>query len=244
MEVLRRVLSLSATEARLLIKDYKGTPTRRQPVRLREVRLKAFRLPYKTEPMKRMHMDYLKGRGFDPYFLEKEWGLLGTGPLSTMDKLKYKFRILVPIFWGGSQVSWLTRDATNKQKLKYMVCPKDRERVDHKTIIYMHPDFDGSKCIVVEGVTDVWKLGREAVGTFGIKYTPAQVRVLADMFEEVSILFDTSDPEAPKQARKLKADLSFRGTIVDILKLPDASDPGSLTQEQANKFMEEWRGNR
>lgn len=73
----------------------------------------------------------------------------------------------------------------------------------------------GDSCIVVEGVTDVWRLGPGAVATFGIKFRPAQVAMLARHFKTIHVLFDP-EPAAQAQARKLATDISRLGCAVKI----------------------------
>ena len=195
----------------------------------------ALKLPPASEPLTERHKRYLTRRGFDAELLEKKYGLLGTGPSSTLDGIDYKHRIVIPIMWEGELVSFQTRDITNKSKLKYVACPGFRERVDHKTILYGDGKWDRDKpVIVVEGVTDAWKLPWQTVAVFGIQFKLEQCRVLANLFREVIVVFD-EDPQAIVQSKKLTAKLDMMGVRVrsEFIK----GDPGDMEHDEALYFV-------
>lgn len=195
------------------------------------MRAKAHRLPSNCEPLQANHRHYLENRGFDPDYLEKTWKLLGTGVYSKLDFIDYKFRIIIPFIWEGKQVSFDSRDITGKDPGRYKACPKDRELIPHKEIIYGKQECWGESGILVEGPTDVWRLGINSFAVSGIKYTPKQVRVIAQHFKRVAVCFD-ADPQAKVQANKMIAELKFRG--VDAFRVDIEGDPGSMAQEDAN----------
>jgi hypothetical protein len=197
---------------------------------------KEYRMPSGTGPLEENHRRYLERRRFDPDRLEREWNLVGTGPVSRLDSLDLKFRIIIPVLWNYSAVSFTSRDITDKHPAKYITCPKDRERIFHKTIIYGRQEKWGRTGICVEGPTDVWRLGSSACATFGIKYTPAQVRQIAKAFKRVAIMFD-NESEATKQAKSLVADLKFRG--VDAFRVEIIDDPGSMSQAEADYMVKQ-----
>ena len=195
---------------------------------------KNHKLPTGVTPLLPQHQSYLEKRGFDPDQLEKEWGLVGTGPVALLDDLNYKHRIIAPIYWDGQRVSFQGRDITNKHPLKYMACPQIREIMDHKTVLYGRQDSWGETGIAVEGITDVWKLGKYAFGTFGIKFKNEQLRIIGKSFKRVAIIFD-DDPQAIKEAKILEAELCFRG--VDAFRIDIEGDPGGLSQDDAKHLV-------
>jgi len=183
---------------------------------------------------------YLNKRGFDWDRLIKEYGVLGTTPSSQLDNgegkiIPYSYRILTPIFWQSKQVTFQCRDYTDKQILKYMACPKLREIIHHKHIIYPQPKT--RKGIIVEGTFDVWKLGKGSHAVLGIEYTREQVRIIANAFDEVMILFDP-EPQATVQANKLKQELLFRGVKAHVYTDLD-TDPGDLSEDDAKHLVNE-----
>lgn len=195
------------------------------------------RFPSGVVPLQDVHRRYLERRGFDPDLLERRWNLLGTGPVSLLKHINYKHRIMIPYFWNGEQVSFDSRDITNKSSSKYIACPKAFEKISHKEILYGNQERWNSRMgICVEGPTDVWRLGDQSFATSGIKYTPKQVRLIAKTFRRVAVMFDAGEPIAKEQGRLLTADLRFRGCDafqVDI----KSGDPGSLPQDEANYIV-------
>ena len=234
-----KLLKISEQKAKQIIRQYKGiVKTKQAKVTIRR---KAHRLPSNTEPLSARHKNYLIDRGFDADYLEQKYGLLGTGPVSSLDGINYKFRIVAPIYWSGKQVSFQGRDITDRSKLKYITCPKDRELVFHKDILYMNEgslpsDITVSKYtgICVEGITDVWRFGDSAFATFGIKYTHAQVRLIASLFKRVAVVFD-DESQAIVQANKLVGELKFRG--VDAWRVSVDGDPGAMKQTDADSLV-------
>jgi hypothetical protein len=236
---LSKVLKCSIDKAKEINRAYLGTVSK-SPERKRAIRTKAHKLPTDTGPMEQRHHRYLQKRGFDSEFLEHEWQLLGTGPCSKQDFASYAHRILAPIFWEGKQVSFQARDITNKSDTKYKACAIDRELIHHKHILYCHPELDWNEVvIVVEGITDAWRLGRQAAATFGIAFTPEQVRALSQKLKKggrrAVVLFD-DDPQAITQADKLVAELQFRS--IDCKKHIIEGDPGGMDQSEVPSLLD------
>lgn len=181
--------------------------------------------------LEKPHRTYLHSRGFDPDELEQEWELKSTG-----HKGKYKFRIIAPINLDGKPVSYQGRDITERQDAKYKACPKEEEIVHHKHTLYGIDKAKGKTVIVVEGITDVWRIGPGTVGTFGIEFTMSQVRMLADRFDKHFIYFDP-EPQAQAQADKLGILLEGMGKEVEIL--TGKGDPGEMDSREARELKVE-----
>ena len=231
-----KLLNIPEQEARTIIKQYGllvPKLTKEPQVR---IRVKAHRLPTNAEPLQTSHRKYLTNRGFDPDLLERTWNLLGTGPVSLLDKINYKHRIIIPFIWNGQQVSFDSRDITNKSRSKYMACPKDRELISHKEILYGKQEYWKETGICVEGPTDVWRLGKNSFCTSGIKYTSKQIREMSKRFKKIAVIFD-DDPQATIQANKIVAELKFRG--VDAFRVDIEGDPGSMKQEDADYLVKQ-----
>lgn len=231
-EVIATLLHVSEYEAAQIIRSYGGF-VRTKKVEV-TIKLKAFKTPPGILPLIDKHKSYLKKRKFDPARLEELWGIQSIGPVSKLDEINYSHRIFIPIYWSGKLVTFQARDTTGKHPLKYLACPKDRELVNIKHIIYGKPEYWGDIGICVEGVTDVWRLGPNAFCVFGIKFTPAQVRVIKQNFKRVAVMFD-DDPQAQVEAKKLISELRFRG--VDAWNVEVEGDPGGLPQEVADGLV-------
>jgi hypothetical protein len=235
-DTISKLLGVNLAAARKIIKTYDGETSFIQKEPKVITRAKAFKLPSGVDKMETMHRIYLDKRGFDPEQLEKDWGLLGSGPVSILDELNYRFRIIIPFYWDDKIVSFDSRDITGKHKSRYMACPKERELIPHKEILYGRQDKWKETGILVEGPTDVWRMGTSSCAVSGIKYTPKQVRLLTKIFKRIAIMFD-DDPQAKIQANKIVAELKFRG--VDAFRVDIKGDPGGMKQSDADYLIKQ-----
>lgn len=179
---------------------------------------------------------YLINRHFDPTKLLEEWGVYSTGITG-----KYKFRIVIPIYFKDRLVSFTTR-AVYPAETKYLSCPMQYEVVHHKHILYGMDKAKGDRVLVLEGPTDVWRFGPGSVATFGIKYTPQQLLLLARTYKHVTVMFDPED-QAQAQAHKLCAELLGLGIdakMHDVWEVDSsADDPADVDQSAADSYMAE-----
>ena len=238
-----KLLNQSEREAQGIIRQY-GLYLQQRTVKKPIVKVE-HRLPSNVEPLGARHRGYLEKRGFDSYKIEREWNITGTGPISLLDKINFRFRLIIPIIWDNQQVSFTSRDVTDKSELRYITCPKDREIIEHKHILYGIQENWKSTGICCEGPSDCWRMGTSSFACFGIKYTNEQLRKIAKNFKRVAVFFDT-DPQADIQAKKLVADLRFRGVDAfqviwkgGLLEAMQGTDPGSLKQEDADYIVKQ-----
>ena len=188
-------------------------------------------LPHGTANMRINHYRYLKSRKFSVPRMIKYWKLMGINHLGP-----YKFRIIAPIYLDGVLVSYQGRDITGKSPLKYKACSKDDEVIHHKHIVYGMDHVKNRKACIVEGITDVWRIGPGCVATFGMQFTPQQVYLLAQRLDEAWILFDAGDTEQ-EQAKKLAYELTAFG-IKTSLVLLDEGDPADMNHSQVTEIRE------
>ena len=116
-------------------------------------------------------------------------------------------RLIIPIYYRGKMVGWQARaiyEVDWKQSLfpKYYTAPGTPRR----EILYNIDNAAKYKTgIIVEGVTDVWKVGPQAVCTFGANMTLDQQRLFKKNFKDNNgVLF--YDPDI-KDAMKEKVDI-------------------------------------
>jgi len=232
-KVVRALRGSSWTEAKRLVSAYGGEEAYKTK-RAREAKEKEIEvvLPKGSGPLIEQHRVYLVARYFDPEALEDIWGLLGTNHLGP-----YKWRIIAPILFGGKLVSYQGRDITGRSDKKYKACARDSEQIHHKQVLYGY-DLADRDVLVVEGVTDVWRMGPGSVATFGIKYTPAQVKLLSQ-FRRVFVWFDEEDPEAEEKNLQLASELTALGVDSEVIRAGIEGDPGDLNQKDADYVMRE-----
>ena len=195
--------------------------------------------PSDTQSLTSKAKKYLIGRNYDSDKLAQTWGLLSTGHTGF-----YKHRILAPIYQQQQLVSYQCRDITSKHPQKYLACHQEEEIIPHQHCIYgIDQAIDRyRKCIVVEGVTDVWRLGPGAIATFGISFTKQQAKLIAMNFNIVFIMFD-SESQAQEKAEELGFLVgSAFNNPVEVINLPflvNEIDPGDLPHNIANDIMKE-----
>lgn len=231
-----KLLKTNEKEVRKILKNYDCIAPIGADKEIEQNQLE-HKFPSGIMPLQKNHRKYLEGRNFDPDKLEQEWGLLGTGPISLLDKIDYRFRIIIPFIWDEQQVSFDSRDITGQHPSKYMACPKSRELIPHKEILYGKQSKWGRTGIILEGPTDVWRFGTCAAATSGIKYTPKQVRLIAKTFSRVAVCFDGGESQAINQANLLVGELKFRG--VDAFRVDIEGDPGSMEQSEADYLVKQ-----
>lgn len=242
VETLSQVLGVSPSKVREILQQYRINISRGKRKEEAKVSIFPMKYPKPNSPLTPRYKEYLAKRGFDPDRLEKEWGLLQTGPVSLLDDISYSHRILIPIRWDGEVVSFQGRDITGKSDRKYLACPKRREKVHHKNILYGKQEVwrDSRAIIVVEGVADVWRLGEHAAATFGIEFKMEQVLQLAKHHNRFFVIFD-EEPQAQKQARELATKLKALGKEAYIEKV-DTKDPGEMKPEDARHLVRDLLG--
>lgn len=234
IDVVKALLHCSYEQARETVKQYRERSVEEEQTRKKKRNVSRFEtvLPPEAGELSERHKKYLVGRNYDVDRLVSVWGLKGTGPVG-----RYKHRILAPIYFRSKLVSYQGRDITNKSELKYKACAKEDEAVEHQTILYGYDyAIENDACIVVEGIADVWRLGKGAVSCFGTSFTMEQVNLLIKSFYKVYILFDSDDANAIIMAEQLASLLSAAGKSVEILEL-DEGDPGEMKQSEADQLM-------
>lgn len=234
--ILSLLLHLSIKETKEIIKQYGFTLSSQDMAKKIIVGSKEFKFPSGTQELSPAHKKYLEGRNFDPEKLIKTWRLMSTGPTSTLNKTEYKNRIIIPYEWDDKIVSFDSRSIslTASHEKRYKACPKEFEIIEHKHILYGKQREWKDKMVLVEGPTDVWRLGTHSFAVSGIQFTNEQVRYVSRVFKRVAVCFD-EDPQATIQAIKIVAELKFRG--VDAFKVDIKGDPGSMSQEDADYLI-------
>lgn len=228
------LLKVTEQEARIILKRYDITAPAYQVAKIKPIKTRIAQLPYGLCTLTPLHLNYLKKREFDPDKITRIWSIIGTGPMSQLDNIDYKHRILIPYIWDGEQVSFTARDVTGKNPVRYRSCPADYERVAHKDILYGKQEAWGHTGICVEGPTDVWRFGLNSFATSGIEYTARQVRLMSSLFHRIFVVYD-DDPQAIVKGKELVSELKFRG--VDAYHVPIVGDPGGMKQDDADHLV-------
>jgi hypothetical protein len=228
--VLQTLLGISVAQAKRLIKRHSDV----SPFIYRKGKIKRpteLELPSGVQPLLPLHEQYLRFRGFDPQQIVRTWGVQSTGFTGP-----YKHRIFIPVHFEWSMVSYQCLSYLSTPK--YMGCEEQKEIIPHKQLVYgFDQAVEKNRCVVTEGVTDVWRLGPGAVATFGVKWTAPQVALICNHFDKVIVMFDADVPKS--QASKFAQTISAHGCwSVDIVELEEG-DPGELPPDKAQEIMKD-----
>lgn len=174
---------------------------------------------------------YLQGRDFDPAELVDLWGVRYC--VHCPESPRYaahliEGRIIIPIYWEGELVGWQARALDNSTP-KYYTMPGMKRR----RILY-----NGDRArqhatgVLVEGVTDAWRVGIRSVGSLGKSVSYFQRLWLGTHFGHKRLL-NMMDPDAwddVKWVRKMEEfGRTFSGEYIDV-KLPGVADPAKWSR--------------
>jgi DNA primase len=148
-------------------------------------------------------------------------------------------RIYVPIRMGGRLVGWQGRYAGELDwgatgKPKYYNAPGMRKG----QLLYNYDQaLRQPLVVVVEGVTDVWRVGPAGVALFGKSASPEQARLLAAGWhgKPVVVLLDADAADEAEKVRRQVAALHPEQVVV--VTLPDGLDPGSCPRDELWKYL-------
>lgn len=235
IEVVHHFASVSWTKAKDIIREYGSTVPLYYETKKTKRRPTQIHLP-SNGPLGASYLRYLENRDFDPWEIIDTWGIVAGGPYGYQ-----KHRIIAPITYNETIVSYTGRDITDKSGLRYKACKEENEVINHKHILY-GLDHAKRSCILVEGITDVWRFGPGAVASFGTAVLSSQICLLAENFSKVFVMFDNgpTDKIAQINAEKIAYDLASMGVETEICLIK--GDPGDLPQQKANEYKRQLLG--
>lgn len=126
---------------------------------------------------------------------------------------RYSHRIIAPFFVDGKMVSFTGMDTTGKQT-KYKDAAAEDSLISTRETLY-NIDRVRDKVVIVEGVTDVWRIGDGAVAVGTISISNFQLSQLIDKrVRKALILLDSdasyhADLMAAKIAPLIESDIAY-----------------------------------
>jgi len=187
-----------------------------------------------TKVFPQAHLNYLLGRRFDPDFLIKKYDLYATGPIFSKEEKEWRYRIVIPIYFRSQIVNFTGLDITKTQKQKYKHNKNELSLVPMKEILY-NLDSVVDKMLVVEGTSDVWRMGPGTVATMGIEFTHAQINLIREARPKKVVIMYDSEPfaiEAAKDFRSALQRLKINSFVLPLSK----GDPADLSEEEVREI--------
>lgn len=226
------LLKVNYGKANRVIDDYRGFYFEAPVRELSEEII----LPTHLSDLTKVGRSYLENRGFDPDEIVRKYKIKESNLFSKI-KLEervwnFKCRIYIPIIMNREIVTYTGRDWTGKQDPRYRNAPIEVSTMETSECVY-NIDSVTDRILIVEGPTDVWKLGDEAVATLGVKFSHAQIAtILKKNIKKAVILFDS----AAEQSAALLAD-ALNPFIEDLSVFTFIeNDPGSMDTVEAHKL--------
>ena len=179
--------------------------------------LKEFPLP---------HRNFLTKRKFNPDYLIEKYDLWAMHTIG-----RFAHRIIVPIYMEGELASFVGRDVTEKAEMPYKNAAKWESKIPAKDCLY-NIDNAEDVVILVEGITDVWRIGDGAVATLGSQVTHRQIEILSD-YKAVYVLFDKDAESTGDEVR----DMIIPFTKSESLDLP-YGDPDKYLLDNPNEIRD------
>lgn len=170
----------------------------------------------------KIHLKYLRSRNFNPDILIPQYKLRACYNLG-----KYKFRIIAPMLMSNEVVSFVGMDVTRKAKVPYKNASDEESITSAKDCLY-NIDTINRTAILVEGITDVWRIGDRSVATLGKKVTTAQINILKQ--KNVKNVFVLPDFDGIDEWKKVGKRIAPLFDHVELIEL-SSGDPADLTGE-------------
>jgi len=191
-------------------------------------------LPEEASPnVPALHRNWLKGRGFEPDDAIHRYNLHSVNMLGD-----WRFRLIIPVYQKHRLVTFTSRDVTEMADSAWRSLSNEDSIVPPKHCLY-NIDSVQDTAIVVEGVTDVWRIGAGCVATLGARWTSQQVALLEGL-KNLFVMFD-SESLAIVQAYKLAHAASSVVRSVNVIELTEG-DPADLSQDTVDNIRREIFG--
>jgi hypothetical protein len=169
---------------------------------------------------------YLERRKYTRGFVEsKGCGICRVG--------QWMGRMIIPVFFGQKMVAYQGADMTGSADQKYKA---DGHESQIKKVLYEYDGIEaGGRMILTEGILDCWRVGKDAVCSFGTSLTPQQIGLILEK-KPFHLIF-MWDADAYWKARERAKMFYPLINKVSVVNLPYDSDPDELSREQIDQIL-------
>lgn len=214
-EVLSKVLNVPKRDIVDVLKPYRGTRSLIPSISSRKPMKSKLWLP--NDGFTKNERKYLESRDFDVDFLHEKYGVVGGGITG-----RWKFRIIIPIYYNNQLVSWTARSILSKEQLKEYDIPRyknlsiEESVINPKDIFFNLDNCKKDVVVLTEGSFDVMRFGDDWMCSLGTQLTQNQLKLLYERFSKVYIMFD-NEVEAQEKARKFGMQIAGMGLEVEVV---------------------------
>lgn len=132
----------------------------------------------------------------------------------------YSGRILVPVYFNNKLVSFQGIDMTGLKSLKHKTAPGNIN-----DYLYGYDNLPDSTMVVTEGMFDKWRVGDQAVASFGTSLTDSQKNLIIE--KKPDTLVFAWDADAYWKAKKQAEYFSPFVDEIRVVNFPEGHDPDS-----------------
>jgi len=187
-----------------------------------------------TKSFPKIYQNYLIDRGFDFEQVKKDFNLYCSSFWG-----RYKFRVILPIIMDGRIISFVGRDITNKQYLKYLNCKETESVLPRKDWLFNYDSITGDRIIIVEGPMDAMKVKDNCVALLTTNFTKSQILQLKKKgVKKIFIGFD-NDKAGKEKSELISRYITWTDEVFQIQLPSYAKDIGELTNDDINYLKRE-----
>lgn len=197
------------------------------------------------------HRYYLEDRHFNVDRLIHFFDLKSTGHKT--DPFYLQNKIFIPYYLNGRLMTYSTRDIsvdTNQSGMrsKYITCRKAESLLPPNYMIYNFDNIKNRKnlrTLFFEGSPDTWRFPTCSGGLSGIKFPPAQVKMIIDNFNYPVFLLDP-DSAGDNASQKAFDEIEIlSGRTPEVYELDcslknengSCKDPGDFNYDEADELL-------
>lgn len=190
-------------------------------------------------------LEYVRQRGFDPVDLANEYFIHVArkgSSYSMRDEARTFFddRLIVPLLQGSRLVGWQARRCVDipKDKYKYLNSAVRKSHCLYNRDVAMF----SRDIVIVEGVTDCWRIGPRSIAIFGKSASSRQVELMKSLWGfsgRAVVCFDSDAAKEQEALVQMLRALSVFPRGVSQIHLPDGVDPASLSKGVMSDLIEE-----
>lgn len=141
-------------------------------------------------------------------------------------------RLVIPVYYQGELVSYQAADMTGRSDVKYRTAKNEINQY-----LYRWDQVDPSLgyLILVEGVLDAWRVGGNAVATFGTSLTTRQRTLIIQ--SKIPCIVMCWDGDAWLHSKKEIEELQPYVPYIGLVELPTEEDPDSYGYDNTWKAI-------
>lgn len=230
-DVLRRVFGVTKEQASRFIYDgfFKSI--------VKKVRAESFKMPVPLSgSLHAMARRYLSDRKFDFEQIIKDYDI--ATPEDNMSAGRWACRIIAPVIMNGLTVTCFGRDYSGRSEIRYLFPEGKKSKNISKEVFYNLDRVDSNYPVaLVEGPTDVWRLGPQSICGFGTGISNAQIKLLNEKKVKHLCLIPDNDEPGMKSANEVASTVASLTRIKTTIVTIDSGDPAELSEKEAGELM-------